>query len=206
MEKQVNLVDGLADESASALPFPTSLDRAAVVFGRAVPLDVCIGLENATQATVPNRPFDKLYAIIEPMLTDDSQLDAAIVSKGDHPVSRGQVDGHWFLNQHMLFCLGTELDNGKSEVREGANVNVVYVRILAQILPHGNKFGSVGLRKLLPDGCGPVGTGNNFKANIPVRQSVLCGNVSRSNHADAQEVPSPARSCYIWPWPTETTK
>ena len=102
MEQEIDLMDGLAYQRTAALHCLTALDRACVVFVRAMPLHVSIGLKNPPEPACNECALQKQNRVVETMLAYDAKLDSRLLRGADHSLRRVEIDRHRLLHQHML--------------------------------------------------------------------------------------------------------
>jgi hypothetical protein len=86
----------------SALDGPVRFPRSLVVLRRAVPLDVCIGLQKPPKAALPQCLRKEEDRIVETMLADNTELDSGGARSVDHLPYSPKPDGHRLLYQHVL--------------------------------------------------------------------------------------------------------
>ena len=130
-------MDGLADQRAAAFAGPASLHRPGVILGRAVPLDVRIGLKNSAQPSRGDGSLEKQDGVVEAMLADHAQLNARSAGHDNHACGRLQVDGHGFLHQHMLAVFRPQLDRGQPVAGKRAHIDIVHIGALAELIRRG---------------------------------------------------------------------
>src|SRR5687767_8922144 len=143
-------MDRLIDKRSPALRLPASLDRPRVILGRTVPLDVGIRLQDPAEPSVANRLEQKLARIVEAMLAHHAELYAAAAGRIDHLARHLEVGGDRLLHLHVLFAPGADLDRLQAEIREGADIDVVDLRMPAKLFVRRHKLAAVLIRELAP--------------------------------------------------------
>src|ERR1700761_189435 len=141
-------MDRLINERTTSLGRPAALDRSAVIFGRAIPLDVSIGLDDLSQASRVDRSLEKLDGVIEPVLAHNSKLYPGISRYSDHGASGAQLRCHRLLHQNMLLCFSAEAEGLEAKIGKGADINIVHPRVPAHLLKRCHKLRSSVLREL----------------------------------------------------------
>ncbi len=194
VQEQVHLMDGLADERTSAFSGPASLDWPCVVLAGTKPFDVRIRLQKVSQSALVDCLLEKKDGVIEAMLADDAELNARLLSHGDHSLRGVKIDGHGLLHKYVFSASGTEFHGGKAISRERADIDEVDFRVAAELLDSLEEFRTGGVGEFAATFRVGVCAGSQLVANIPVGFGVLPRDRARSDNSNSHLVPR--RACF----------
>ena len=183
--QNVDLVDRLVDQGASALGLPTPLDGSRIVFGRAVPLHVTVALEQFAQAACRHRTRQEQAGVVEPVLAHHAQEDAPAVRRLDHAARGFQVGRNGLLHLHVLPGLGTDFDGFHAEIRERAYVHIVHVGVAAHLFVGADELRAVLVGELASRRFVDVRAHRQLVSDVFVGPRVHVRNGAGADHSDS---------------------
>ena len=183
--QDIDTVDRLVDQRAAAFGLPASLDRPRIIFGRAIPFDVAIGLQQFAQPPAGDRLRQEQARIVEAVLADHAQHDAGL-ARGLHHLPRGrQVRRNRLLHLHVLAGLRADRDRLHAEIRKRADIHVVHFRVPADLFVSGDELAPYWSAKSPSAGLENIRAHGQLKPDIFVGLGVLVRDRARADHSDS---------------------
>lgn len=127
------------------------------------------------------------------MLAHDSQSNVGGLRNGDHPPGSFEVDGHRFLYEDVFVKPGAELNGGPPIGREGADIDIIDVRMRAKFLGSCDEFRSSFLGEESAARFGPVCAQQDLIADVAIGLRMLARNSSCADDAHSHLQRHPRR-------------
>src|SRR5579862_5048488 len=177
-------MNSLRNERPAAFNRPGAFPGTRIIFRRAIPLHVGIGLENPTQTVFGEGLAQKKDRVVKAMLAYHSELNSRGIRSLDHAARDRRGGSHRLLHQDVLFRLGAKPDSLRTIIGQRANVDEVNAGMTAELLTCSDEFGPVGLCELHASSRRAVGAGYDVVANPSVSLSVFTSDGACSDDAD----------------------
>ena len=183
--QDIDAVYGLIDQRPAAFGLPTALNGARVILGRAIPLDVAIGLQQCAETSAGHGPGQKQAGVVEAVLAHHAQDNAALARGLHHQAGCLQSRGDGFLHLHVLATFGAGGDRLHAEIREGADVDVVHFVVAAHLFISGDELAAVLFGETSSARLEDVRAHGQLEPDIFIGLGVLVRDRTRANHSDS---------------------